>query len=508
MKRTLLVLCTVIAVLLAGTLTLHAQGDRDLPPTIITFASSVESLTLAEVEAGTMTANLSWQIIGVTSAHRVVLDRYTINGWQSLLTDTAETLPAAGDRDVVVEHPHNFGPPMYRLGVLDSAGRLLDQRIVVIDYELPGDAGDPRIVTFEAGVESLDTTALANGTARLNVSWDVVDRRPDSNLVFEQVFEGGRIESVELPRPNVWIPSTGQGVLAPRLPGTGQPVRLRMRVVNMVDGTTVAEVGLLPIIVASGAAQVAPPAAPPPAAQPPATSAPPPQIALFTAAPEIVPRGGTVTLTWDVRNARDVAVWLLQPGGPLSQSAPDPASGTWTVTLPTYHVDSANFALFVTGLDGSQLQDSLMVDVICPYSYFFGPTAEPLTCPEGPATDVQAAFQRFERGYMIWRADTSDIYVLYDSGLVNRYKDSWQGEVLQFPEVAPEGTYRPDRGFGKVWIDNPQVRSGLGWALTFEEGYVMHYQRSGDMKYARLYMDWPDGTVIYMVENTWKFFNP
>lgn len=503
MKRTTLVLCTVIAVLLAGVAPLNAQSDPDLPPTIINFTSSVEGLTLAEVEAGTMTTNLSWQIIGVTSAHRVVLERYTINAWQSLLTDTAETLPAAGDRDVVVEHPNNFGPPMYRLGVLDAAGRLLDQRVAVIDYEKPEDASDPRIVTFEAGVESLDMTALANGTARLSVTWDVADRLPDSNLVFEQVFEGGRIESVELPRPNVWIPSTGQGVLAPTLPGTGQPVRLRMRVVNMVDGTTVAEVGLPPISVTSGAVQAAPPVV-----EAQAVSAPPPQIALFTVAPEIVPRGGTVTLTWDVRNAQDVGVWLLEPGGPLSQSAPDPASRTWTVTLPMFYVDTATFALYVTGQDGSQLQDTLTVDVICPYSYFFGPTTDPQTCPEGPATDVQAAFQRFERGYMIWRADTSDIYVLYDSGLVNRYKDSWQGEVLQFPEVAPEGTYRPDRGFGKVWIDNPQVRSGLGWALTFEEGYVMHYQRSGDVKYARLYMDWPDGTVIYMVENTWKFFNP
>lgn len=508
MKRKLIVLCVVITALLVGVGPLHAQTGTDLPPTIINFDSSIESLTLAEVEAGTMTANLSWQIVGVKAAHRVVLERYAINAWQSLLVDTAETLPAAGDFDMVIVHPNNFGPPMVRLTVLDASGAILDQRVLVIDYDIAIDVGETRIVTFATESETLDAVALANGSARLNVTWDVANRLPDSNLVFEQVLEGGRIVSAELPRPNVWIPSQGEGLLAPVLPGAGMPVRLQMRVVDMVDGSTLAEVALPPLPVAKSAAAVA---VDQPATQPDAPAAggdvaqAAPAIALFTAAPEIVPRGGTVTVTWNVSNAQELGVWLLEPGGPLSQSAPDPRAGSWTITLPEFYVDSATFNLYVTGTNGAQIQDSLTIDVICPYNYFFGPTSESLTCPENNVTSVQAAFQSFQNGYMIWRADTSDIYVLYNSGLVNRYKDSWQGEILYFDQEAPEGMYRPDRGFGKVWIENPQVRAGLGWSTNFEAGYTMRYQRSGDVKYARLYMDMPDGSVIYLVENTWKF---
>ncbi|HES58351.1 MAG TPA: hypothetical protein ENO21_02865 [Firmicutes bacterium] len=422
------------------------------------------------------------------------------------MVGTAERLPAAGDFDMVVEHPNNFGPPMVRLAVFDSSGVILDQRVVVINYDIAVDASEPRIVTFETESDVLDEAALANGSARLNVTWDVANRLPDSNLVFEQVLEGGRIVSAELPRPNVWVPSQGEGQLAPVLPGAGMPVRLQMRVVDMVDGATLAEVALPPIPVEES---VAPVVVEEPTGQedsaPVDVTQPAPVIVMFTAAPEIVGRGDTVTVTWDVRNAQDIGVWLLEPGGPLSQAAPDPAAGSWTITLPEFYVDSATFMLYVTGLDGSQIQDSLTVDVICPFSYFFGPTSESLTCPETNVTSVQAAFQSFQNGYMIWRADTSDIYVLYNSGLVNRYKDSWQGEILYFDQEAPEGVYRPDRGFGKVWIENPQVRAGLGWATDFEQGYTMRYQRSGDVKYARLYMDMPDGSVIYLVENTWKF---
>jgi hypothetical protein len=106
---------------------------------------------------------------------------------------------------------------------------------------------------------------------------------------------------------------------------------------------------------------------------------------------------------------------------------------------------------------------------------------------------------------MIWRADTSDIYVFFrDTGLVNRFRDTWLGEVVEYSEEPPMGRYKPDRGFGRVWVDNPQVRAALGWATDFERGYTAWVQRSGDYKYARLYLTLPDGTVIYMVENTWK----
>jgi hypothetical protein len=37
----------------------------------------------------------------------------------------------------------------------------------------------------------------------------------------------------------------------------------------------------------------------------------------------------------------------------------------------------------------------------------------------------------------------------------------------------------------------------IGWAVTLEQGYTMNYQLSSDFS-PRLYVNWPDGTVIYM----------
>lgn len=512
MKRTLLILAIITALLIGSIPALYAQDAPDLPPTIITFTSDVNTLTLAEAERGDVTANLRWEIIGVQrQQHTVRLDQYKINAWESLLEPNEATLRATGRRAITIQQPNNFGPPTYRLAVTDAQGRILDQRLLVIDYDLESVTEPARIVSFTANVTALDPTALANRTARVNLTWSVANRTPDTNLVFEQVLAGGSVVSVELPRPNIWIPSSGTGAVAPVLPAPGQPVRLRIRVVDMVSGDTLAENALDPIEVSGDAAQSAPVAPPePPASEEDDAQMPPTDsgtanvnVALFTVAPEIISRGGTVTLTWDVQGAAELGVYLLEPGGPIAGFTENPAAqGTWTVSIPASYVDTATFMLSATDAGGSIHNEQLTVDIICPYTYFFGPGIE-TTCPLEDMRTVQAAYQRFENGFMVWRADNSDIYVLFDNGMVNRFRDTWQGGAVTFPEPAPAGMMKPDRGFGTVWVENPQVRVELGWATDFEQGYIMRLQRSGHFKYGRLYFDLPDGSVVYIVENVW-----
>jgi hypothetical protein len=48
-----------------------------------------------------------------------------------------------------------------------------------------------------------------------------------------------------------------------------------------------------------------------------------------------------------------------------------------------------------------------------------------------------------------------------------------------------------------VWVDDPALRKAIGWAVTLEQGYTMNYQLSSDFS-PRLYVNWPDGTVIYL----------
>ncbi len=489
------------------------QGAPVLPPTIISFAVDVEEITLADAEAGETPARLTWQTVGVQADQRLMLYAYRVNRWEPLLPPDAEPLPGTGGYDFTIQHALTFSPPMISLVIVDAAGQTLDQRIVIIPYAPPDPAVPLNIDLFHSGVTELDAAALASGAARVPVTWEVSGRQLHMHLVFEQVMESGSVVSVELPRPNLWIPSRGEGVLAPQPTVGGQSVRLRLRVVDIRDGNTLAAYALPPLPVVQGASAPAAPLSPPaqggtsPGSSQGRSPAPV-EVALFVVTPETIPRGGLVTVSWDVRNAAEVGIWLVEPGGRLAQFAPDPAAqGQWTVVVPSSYVDAATFMLFASDAAGDQVQETVVADVICPYVYFFDTRGQALTCPLEAAATVQAAYQEFERGAMIWRADTSDIYVLYrETGLVNRYRDTWNGEPIFYEETPPPGMYKPDRGFGRVWVDNPQVRAELGWATSLEQGYTMLHQRSGDLKYARQYLTLPNGTVIYLVENTWKIW--
>ena len=493
---------------LPGKSSVMVQVGGVLPPTIISFTSDLPVIAPEAAEAGETTALLSWQTVGMTSSDRIELYAYRLNRWELLLPVDNEPLLADDRHVVTVQHPLNFGPPTYNLMIVDAAGAVLDQRVLMIPYDVPDNPPPVQIAQFHTDVQALDTLSVLTGTARVAVTWDVSHRPPTANLVFEQVLEGGRAESVELPRPNLWIPSMGQGVVAPVPPATGEPVRLRLRVVDMADGSTLAEQLLDPLPLVSIAPTPIPtltPVPPPTAAALPAV--PPAQILSFTAAPETVPRGGSMTSGWHVINAAEIGVWLIDPSGRLAQAAPNPQpSGAWTVTLPDYYTTTVTFMLFATDAAGNQVQQGLTRDIICPYTYFFNGSYEDEICPSEPARTVQAAFEAFENGVMLWRGDTGELYVMYnDTHLVEHYRDTWQGEEVRVPETPPQNLYQPVRGFGRLWVDNPQVRARLGWATTLEQGYTMTYQSSGDFKYPRFYLDWPDGTVIYLVENTWAF---
>jgi len=95
-----------------------------------------------------------------------------------------------------------------------------------------------------------------------------------------------------------------------------------------------------------------------------------------------------------------------------------------------------------------------------------------LGCATRAESPVWLGEQTFEHGRMFWRQDTATIYVLYDDGTWQQFADSWHtGDPETDPNiVAPAGLYQPKRGFGKVWRENPAVRSKLGWGTIEEHG--------------------------------------
>ena len=112
------------------------------------------------------------------------------------------------------------------------------------------------------------------------------------------------------------------------------------------------------------------------------------------------------------------------------------------------------------------------------------PTLEgQLGCPVGdppPTQSLQAAYQPFEGGAMIWLAGSpASIYVLYDDNTFRRFADTFNSatDPDSGGETPPSGLIEPVRGFGKVWRNNSNVRSRLGWATMAEEAATATVQR-------------------------------
>ncbi|MBX3086530.1 MAG: LysM peptidoglycan-binding domain-containing protein [Anaerolineae bacterium] len=142
------------------------------------------------------------------------------------------------------------------------------------------------------------------------------------------------------------------------------------------------------------------------------------------------------------------------------------------------------------------------------------PTSEPLptTTPQPTTTllvQTQAAFQTFQNGFMIWRADTSEIWVFYGNGagkLVRYSSVSYEGlPDNPVTDAAPDGLSSPVSGFGKVWGNFPDVRAGLGWGTAPEMGYTMNVEQIGVSSDGPiLKMTIPSGAAITVNADNWN----
>jgi hypothetical protein len=105
---------------------------------------------------------------------------------------------------------------------------------------------------------------------------------------------------------------------------------------------------------------------------------------------------------------------------------------------------------------------------------------ETLGCPVEYLFDRPAAVQRMERGDMVWVDLTASggripttlvgrfIYAIFDRGTAyQRYNDTWVAGrdpyIIDLP--APPGLYTPTGGFGKLWVEDSNLRDRIGWAV-------------------------------------------
>jgi hypothetical protein len=101
-----------------------------------------------------------------------------------------------------------------------------------------------------------------------------------------------------------------------------------------------------------------------------------------------------------------------------------------------------------------------------------------LSAPIGPQAQVGGALLQFERGWMVYRADTQTIHVLASEadggsipvGAALTFADTWDESQPPGGGAGPQpGLYEPSRGFGKIWRGNTEVRNRLGYAIEANE---------------------------------------
>ncbi|NDJ61576.1 MAG: hypothetical protein GYB67_10655 [Chloroflexi bacterium] len=140
-----------------------------------------------------------------------------------------------------------------------------------------------------------------------------------------------------------------------------------------------------------------------------------------------------------------------------------------------------------------------------PGSVVVPPTDLPPGFPTPIAQPIQVAEQLFEGGRMFWIQPTNEIWVLIvnqdGGGSWSIYQDTFSEDdpIIAPSESPPEGLFQPERGFGKVWVENDAVRQSLGWAVTPEFGYVSQYEYyfGGSVDAAGNYAAGPGVHVLY-----------
>lgn len=131
--------------------------------------------------------------------------------------------------------------------------------------------------------------------------------------------------------------------------------------------------------------------------------------------------------------------------------------------------------------------------------------------PEGAATlyTTAAAFQSFERGFMVWRQDKNCVYAIQGDQAVlpvSRYGYCLSVAPLtdqKAKDTPPSGLNQPDGVLGQVWRYYPQVQAQLGFALQAEQSYTATIPTDpgptigmDGSPYYRNQMTMPDGQVL------------
>ena len=137
----------------------------------------------------------------------------------------------------------------------------------------------------------------------------------------------------------------------------------------------------------------------------------------------------------------------------------------------------------------------------CTRTLFFLSKAEDICV--GAVMKTQAAYQTYEHGFMIWLADSGDIWVFINAGSRSPWLHLRQSNYASFPDnalTAPSGFIQPINGFGRAWanysgVNQTHLKDELGWATASEVSYTATWQIYGAASVMDTYITVPDGRI-------------
>lgn len=148
----------------------------------------------------------------------------------------------------------------------------------------------------------------------------------------------------------------------------------------------------------------------------------------------------------------------------------------------------------------------------CELGWFF---AEPIpeSCPANEPVSSEAAFQRFEYGFMIWTQMTDNIYAVHHTEGEPRWMSApdpyVEGEPerdFSFDEPQPPQSTQPRLGFGALWRQDDDLRARIGWAVqAWETVYTAQMQIAED---GTIYLEEPGGGILELMPDAsdWKLY--
>lgn len=125
----------------------------------------------------------------------------------------------------------------------------------------------------------------------------------------------------------------------------------------------------------------------------------------------------------------------------------------------------------------------------------------PTVTPAPITTLTTGSIQPFERGVMLYAANSGTIWVLMTDGTAHTFRSQDYGALPDNPvwTLPPQGYVKPILGFGKVWGNFPAIRSELGWALAQESSHQMAI--STNANYSQVTIQIPTGNWMVVVTN-------